>query len=58
MPQAGKSGVAQGDVNKALAGGEINFLDPKKGDKPGAAANRKDQLIPESLKRKWGKLIK
>ncbi len=56
MPQAGKSGVAQGDVNKALAGGEINFLDPKKGDKP--AANRKDDLIPESVKRKWGKLIK
>ena len=58
MPQAGKSGVAQGDVNKALAGGEINFLDPKKGDKPGAAANRKDELIPESVKRKWSKLIK
>ncbi len=57
MPQAGKSGVPQDDVNKALAAGEINFLDPKKGDKP-AAANRKDDLIPESLKRKWGKLIK
>ena len=58
MPQAGKSGVSQDDVNKALAGGEINFIDPKKGDKPGAAANRKDQLIPENVKRKWGKLIK
>jgi hypothetical protein len=56
MPQAGKSGVSQGDVNNALGAGEINFLDPKKGDKP--AANRKDDLIPESLRRKWEKLIK
>jgi hypothetical protein len=56
MPQAGKSGVSQDDVNKALAGGEINFIDPKKGDQP--AANRKDELIPENVKRKWGKLIK
>ena len=56
MPQAGKSGVSQDDVNSALAGGEINFLDPKKNDKP--PGNRKDDLIPESLRRKWDKLIK
>ena len=59
MPQAGKSGTTQADVNNALAAGEINFLDPKIGDGgTKAAANRKDDLIPESLKRKWGKLIK
>ena len=56
MPQAGKSGVSQDDVNSALAAGEINFLDPKKNDKP--VGNRKDDLIPESLRRKWDKLIK
>jgi len=28
MPQAGKSGVAQSDVNKALAQGDINFNEP------------------------------
>ena len=59
MPQAGKSGVPQDDVNKALARGEINFLEPKKGDKPAASpGNRKEELVPESVKRKWGKLIK
>ncbi len=54
MPQAGKSGVSQDDVNSALAAGEINFIQPDKGD----AANRKDDLIPEGIKNKWKKLIK
>ena len=55
MPQAGKSGVSQDDVNAALEAGEINFLDPAVTD---VAANRKDTLIPESVKNKWKKLIK
>ena len=57
MPQAGKSGVSQDAVNTALAAGEINFLEPKATDSA-AAANRKDDLIPESMRRKWQKLLK
>lgn len=35
MPQAGKSGVSQGKVNKTLATGAINYNDPKASDAKG-----------------------
>ena len=40
----------------ALAAGEIDWAEPNV--QAQAAANRKDDLIPESVRRKWGKLIK
>jgi hypothetical protein len=38
----------------ALAAGEIDWAEPN----VQAAANRKDDIIPENVRRKWGKLIK
>ena len=32
IPQAGKSGANQADVNKALAAGEVNFDEPFVGE--------------------------
>ena len=47
MPQAGKSGVSQDDVNKALAAGEINYKEPY-----GTAATTQESIN----KSRWAKL--
>ena len=49
---------------KALSDGEVDWNDPTAGGAAAPAANRKEEtvqqndLIPESLRKKWGKLIK
>lgn len=48
MPQAGKSGTNQGDVNAALSAGDVNFKEPFVAKE---SAKMRDNLLEQVIKK-------